>query len=102
MVDTVDYQRVKLQELDTEMANDLDIDMTAISSNGISDTRSRVPRSFEVELRGNRFHFSSSDILDTCVAGDIVEVVGLMKSLQVLLLDYIFAFLMYILSWPGR
>ena len=52
-----DYQRVKLQEMES-----FELDSA------------RVPRTFEVELRG--------DLVDGCIAGDSIEVVGIIKTCQ--------------------
>ncbi|KAJ1424664.1 hypothetical protein B484DRAFT_97099, partial [Ochromonadaceae sp. CCMP2298] len=56
-VTTSDFQRVKLTELD-------DIDAES----------ARVPRSVEVEVRGS--------LVNTCVAGDVLCVVGVVRALQ--------------------
>jgi DNA replicative helicase MCM subunit Mcm2 (Cdc46/Mcm family) len=53
----VDYQRIKLQEQDNRNAG------------------SRIPRTFEVEVRGS--------LVNLCITGDIVAVVGIVKTIQV-------------------
>jgi DNA helicase MCM8 len=52
-----DYQRVKLQELDS-----------------YDDDIARVPRTFDVEFRGN--------LVDCCISGDVIDVVGIVKTFQ--------------------
>lgn len=54
---TVDYQKIKLQEIDDE-----------------GGEPGRIPRTVEVELRG--------DLVDTCVPGDVVAVAGVVKSIS--------------------
>lgn len=58
---TTDYQRLKIQE------------GTDDDSTGDTDT-ARIPRSFEVEARGS--------LVDVCVSGDLVEIVGTVKAMQ--------------------
>ena len=57
MIDT-DYQRVKIQEID----------------NGLADA-GRVPRTVEVEL-------SDDSLVDTCIPGDLITVVGIVKTIN--------------------
>ena len=54
-----DYQRIKVQEPDQ----------------AVEDT-ARVPRTFEVEVRG-------VDQVDCCVSGDLVEIVGVICTMNV-------------------
>jgi DNA helicase MCM8 len=55
--ETVDWQRVKIQEVETDIAD-----------------AGRVPRSVDVEL--------TDDLVDTCVPGDIVHVSGMVRSVN--------------------
>jgi len=55
-VTTSDYQLVKVQELDAHM----------------SDEAARVPKTFEVEVRGS--------LIDRCITGDTLCVVGIVKA----------------------
>lgn len=59
-IKTTPFQRIKLQELD-EMSD---------------DTVARIPRTFEIEARGK-------DLVDKCRVGDIICVVGIVKTFQV-------------------
>lgn len=59
-VKTNDYQRIKLQELDT-----------------IDDDVARIPRTFEVEVRGS--------LVNTTIPGDLLCVTGIVKTMQVFL-----------------
>ena len=52
-----DYQRIKLQEQDSNNAG------------------SRIPRTFEVEVRGS--------LVNLCITGDLLTVVGIVKTIQV-------------------
>jgi len=52
---TSDFQRIKLQELDS-----------------FDDHSARIPRTFEVELRGH--------LVDSCISGDIVEICGIIQT----------------------
>lgn len=77
-VRTSDYQRVKLTELD-EVAH-LDQAGTASASTGGGTTATaldvaRVPRTLEVEVRDS--------LVNTCVPGDLLCVVGIVKTVQV-------------------
>ncbi|CAN0009830.1 unnamed protein product, partial [Phaeothamnion confervicola] len=54
---TVDYQRLKLQELDSETSE-----------------AGRIPRTVDVEL--------TTDLVDSCIAGDVVTVSGVVKSVN--------------------
>lgn len=97
MIQTTDYQRIKLQELDSsDTSTDTD------NSNNHSDNHhhgnsntnnskiamSRVPRSFEIELR-DKGHDISSHLVNTTQAGDVVEVTGIIKSIQVWMILYL-------------
>ncbi len=55
---TTDYQTIKLTEVDSH-----------------TDDTSRMPRSFEVEVRDT--------LVNVCIPGDLVRVVGLIKTSQV-------------------
>ncbi len=68
---TSDYQRVKLTELD-EISQSEQAGATA--GTGAQDT-ARVPRTLEVEVRGT--------LVNTCVPGDLLCVVGIVKTVQV-------------------
>ena len=72
-----DYQRVKLQEIEEETYYYTGEDDTeaAAAGGGSAVTAGRAPRTFEMELRG-------SYLLDSCIPGDVVRVVGVLKSLQ--------------------
>ena len=52
-----DYQRIKLQEMDS-----------------LEEDTARVPRTFEVELRGG--------LVDCCIAGEVLDIVGIVKTCQ--------------------
>lgn len=52
-----DYQRVKLQELES-----------------YEEDIARVPRTFDIELRGN--------LVDCCISGDCIDIVGIVKTFQ--------------------
>lgn len=58
LVSTIPYQRIKLQELDDRV-----------------DDSARIPKTFEIEARG--------DLVNLCRVGDIVTVVGIVKTFQV-------------------
>mmetsp|Transcript_16885 Transcript_16885/g.25435 ORF Transcript_16885/g.25435 Transcript_16885/m.25435 type:complete len:458 (-) Transcript_16885:1453-2826(-) len=69
---TSDFQRVKLQEIESEpLGYDGD---ASTNSQSVSDA-ARVPRMFELELRGDV-------LVDSCVAGDAVVAVGIVKAVQ--------------------
>jgi|MDSY01.2.fsa_nt_gb DNA helicase MCM8 len=55
---TADHQRVKVQEVDNDLAD-----------------AGRVPRTVEVELSG-------AGLVDSCIAGDLVTIVGIVKSVN--------------------
>lgn len=56
-----DYQRIKLQEIEEE-----EVEMT---------TNARIPRTFDIEAR--------ADLIDKCICGDVVQVVGVVKTMQI-------------------
>ncbi len=66
--ETIDYQVIKLQEIAAVSATE-----SPVNSNV---EPSRIPRTFEVELRG-------SELVSFCIPGDIVRVVGVVKTYQV-------------------
>lgn len=59
-ITTIPFQRVKLQELDDYEE---------------SESVVRVPRTFEVEVRG--------DLVNLCQVGDMVKVIGIIKTMQI-------------------
>ena len=81
-----DYQRIKLQEVDGRDDRFADMEgssfppapsETGEPSVGTSMVGpSRVPRTFEVELRGDH-------LVDRCISGDLVVCVGEIKMMQV-------------------
>lgn len=66
--ETIDYQRIKLTECDYFSEN---------INNDESDNR--IPRTLDIELRHS--------LVDTCITGDIVTIVGIVKTMQVGLND---------------
>lgn len=62
---TNDYQRIKLTELD---------DINSSDGNA-TESSTRIPRTIEVEVRDT--------LVNTCIAGDILNVVGIVKAVQV-------------------
>jgi len=54
-----DYQRIKLQEIEEEEGD---------------STNARIPRTFDIEAR--------DDLIDKCICGDVVQVVGIVKTMQ--------------------
>lgn len=84
---TSDLQRVKLQEyIDPdiqsnmqEYENDVDGPSVILTPN--------VPRTFEVELRGE-------ELVDSCVSGDIVIMVGIVKAVQ-----QVYLFILFLISF---
>jgi hypothetical protein len=76
-VTTSDYQRIKLTELDDVAQQDLQ------QAGGVGDGQAalaaaavaRVPRTLEVEVRDS--------LVNTCVPGDLLCAVGIVKSVQV-------------------
>jgi translation elongation factor EF-G len=88
---TSDLQRVKIQEMDSadtleslgerevsagEDADELNALLSAARHQQDAFSAARVPRTFEMEMRGR-------DLVDCCRAGDAVVVVGIVKSVQV-------------------
>jgi hypothetical protein len=76
-----DFQRIKLQEIEerrdgglarTEDAAEGDDDAAA----AVSAYNPRVPRTFDVEVRG-------AHLVDQCIAGDVATCVGEVKMMQV-------------------
>lgn len=70
---TGDYQRVKLTELDEIAAPELtagDSEATAAMASA-----ARVPRTLEIEVRDT--------LVNTCVPGDLLCIVGVVKTVQV-------------------
>lgn len=57
------YQHIRL----TEMSKSLDL--------SLEDSAARIPRSLDVEIRGH--------LVNTCMPGDIIKVVGVVRTLQV-------------------
>ena len=80
-----DSQLVKIQELNeseewTERGGEGGVHDTLLDSSGDGQedpfAAARVPRTFEMELRGG-------DLVETCAPGDAVLAVGIVKSVQV-------------------
>lgn len=75
---TSDYQCVKLTELD-EIAQQEQSGTSAASAetrgSAAAAEVARVPRTLEVELRDT--------LVNTCVPGDLLSVVGIVKTVQV-------------------
>lgn len=65
------YQRIKLQELDRHRSAALAPHSSATEA---EESQARIPRTFEVEAR--------STLVNRCVPGNIVQVVGLLQSSQ--------------------
>ena len=79
-VTTSDYQRVKLTELDEVAQQEIQgvhgsTDSTSAAAASIAAATARVPRTLEVEVRDS--------LVNTCVPGDLLSVVGIVKSVQV-------------------
>ena len=72
-VKTGDYQRVKLTELD-EIAQP-EISAGDNEAAAAMATAARVPRTLEVEVRDT--------LVNTCVPGDLLCIVGVVKTVQV-------------------
>jgi hypothetical protein len=101
-VQTSDYQRVKLTELDEVMQSDEQLSnlngSSGGSGNGVSDrtmaavafAATRVPRTLEVEMRDT--------LVNTCVAGDLLCIVGIVKTVQVC---YCFGFIFFVMVRTG-
>lgn len=74
-VKTGDYQRVKLTELDEiSQAEILTTDGGGEAAAAMASA-ARVPRTLEVEVRDT--------LVNTCVPGDLLSVVGIVKTVQV-------------------
>lgn len=78
-VATGDYQRVKLTELD-EIAQPETITDDS-DPNAAMASAARVPRTLEVEVRDT--------LVNTCVPGDLLCIVGIVKTVQVLVWHYL-------------
>lgn len=71
---TGDYQRVKLTELNEIALSDTIADSG--DPNAAMASAARVPRTLEVEVRDT--------LVNTCVPGDLLCIVGIVKTVQVL------------------
>jgi hypothetical protein len=80
-VTTSDYQRIKLTELDDVAQQDSQQAGSSSTGDGqmaaglAAAAVARVPRTLEVEVRDS--------LVNTCVPGDLLCVVGIVKSVQV-------------------
>jgi DNA replicative helicase MCM subunit Mcm2 (Cdc46/Mcm family) len=62
-VETTDYQRIKLTESES------------FSEHVTEESNSRIPRTVDIELRHS--------LVNTCIVGDVITVVGVVKAMQV-------------------
>lgn len=76
-VNTSDYQMIKLQEVtDQDKISSTDQDAHHQGADAdLAKSNCRVPRTFEIEVRGN--------LIDQCMTGDKIYVVGILKTIQV-------------------
>jgi DNA helicase MCM8 len=65
-IKTIDFQRIKLSELDNYEQK---------SADSVAEEVAKIPKTFEIELR--------ESLVNTCLAGDIVRIVGMVKVMQV-------------------
>jgi DNA replicative helicase MCM subunit Mcm2 (Cdc46/Mcm family) len=68
---TVDFQRIKLSELDRMSSGNEDQCDDENNDNNLA----RIPKTLEIEIR--------SSLVNTCIVGDVINVVGIVKAMQV-------------------
>jgi DNA replicative helicase MCM subunit Mcm2 (Cdc46/Mcm family) len=80
-ITTVDFQRIKLSELDTMAGGGEDKDNDGEDGHQYrrdennDNNLARIPKTLEVEIR--------SSLVNTCIVGDVINIVGIVKVMQV-------------------